>query len=102
MVRSPSLAGRAALRSLRQHQHQGSPEPEADALLVLGLPFLLQRQDWHRLGAVEGSPAEVGIRRLHLLDKPEVGFQHEIAPRPEGHAKDGMVHADASSGSVVG
>ena len=38
MVRGRDLARRAPLREVRQYTHEGSPQCEADALLVHGLP----------------------------------------------------------------
>ena len=61
--------------------YQGSSESEADALLVFVLPVVLLGSDWNADGTVEYPDAQVGDRNLPLPDQPEIGFQHETAPR---------------------
>ena len=71
---------RAPLRPLRQHADQGSPECEADALLVHGLPGVLQCQDRHRHRSVEGSAPQVGHCDLPVPHQPQGCVEHEASP----------------------
>ena len=86
------MAGRPLLRPLRQREDQRGSQPEADALLVHGLPELLLGEDWNGDAAVQDSAAQVGHRHLPLPDQPQERVQHEAAPRPKGHAEDRLVH----------
>ena len=55
-------------------------QPQDDALLVLGLPVVLQREDGYRAGGLEREAAEVGVGDLPGADEPEGGVEHEAAP----------------------
>ena len=52
------------LRALREHKNESRRQPEADAILVFGLPRVLLGEDRHRNAAVEDPVAEVGDRDL--------------------------------------
>ena len=92
MVRERAVAERTMLRALRQHGHQRGSQPEADALLVHGLPELLLGEDRNGDAAVQDSVAQVGDRHLPLPDQPQERVEHEAPPRPQGDAEDGLVH----------
>ena len=59
------------LRSLRQHADKRSPEREADALLVHGLPLLLQRAHRNRHRTLPRPASQVGDRHLPRTDEPQ-------------------------------
>ena len=74
------------LRTLRQHQnHPG--KPSIHALLVLGLPKLLQREDRNPVRKLESPTPEKGDRDLPLPHQPQERFQHEAPPRSQNQPK---------------
>ena len=75
MVRIRRLAGRPPLPEMRFGSHPRG-QPSQDAVLVHGLPVLLQRQDRHCHAAVENTAPQMGNCHLSLSDKSEVGFVH--------------------------
>ena len=75
-------------------------EREADALLVLGLPLLLQRPHRNRHRALPSPAPLMGNRHLPRTDQPQEHFQHEAPSGYRGHAEDCMVHAPPHPRSV--
>ncbi len=61
MVRAPGMAEWALLRALWKHRDATRPERYTDALLVHGLPVLLQRQNGHHTGTIACPAAKVGL-----------------------------------------
>lgn len=56
-------------------------EREAHALLVLWVPFVLQRQGQHHHGGQQATAPQVGLRAVPAQHEPQEGVQHEATPR---------------------
>ena len=84
MVRGPDLAEwRAPLPALRMHRDDRRVRDLRPSLLLLRLQAGVLCSDRDGLGAVESSPAKVGVCDPLGDDQPE-GRVHEAASRPEG------------------
>ena len=66
MVRVSSLERGAVLREVWEPENQGSPQRQANAILVHGLPWLFQRPNRNRHRQVQRSSAQVGHCYLSL------------------------------------
>ena len=95
------MGWRALLRALRQYEH-GHGVTRQDALLVHGLPELLQRPHGHGDAILENTAAEVGDRHLSLPHEPQERVEHEAPPRLESDAENRLVHVAPYPRGMVG
>ena len=85
-------------RIRRLHQYPGSSERQAHALLVRGLPLLLQLPYRNQHREVEIAVEKVGFRRQPVHYELQRRVQHEAAPGSRHDAKDRLVHASPAAG----
>ena len=100
MVRRHHVAEWPLLRQVRQREHLRGSERQADAILVPGLPVILQRQDRDGHCQLQHPPAEMGYRHLPVPDITEKRLQHEAAPGHRRVATHCLVHAAPDTGSL--
>ena len=97
------------LRQVWKHPNTGS-QPQENAVLVYGLPELLQHQNRNVHGKLQDSTPQVGLCHLPLPDEPQVGFQYEAEAGYQGVSAYGVVHvapdseawADEGNGEFAG